>query len=101
MKSERPPTLHVYYGAAARWHQPTLDRVQDALGRECDHYDGLQADFEYANDDEVRAAVLVVRNLGVPAEGCGVGEGPSKRALDEARDVMDAAYKRHVADQSR
>lgn len=44
--------------------------------------------------DQVREALLLVRELGIAAEGCGAGQGPPKRALDEARDAMRSAYKK-------
>lgn len=85
--------LHVYYGNDKRWDDSLLKRVQEALSRECIGFDGLQADFEYDNKDEALVALLVVRDLGVRAKTCGIGEGPTAAALGRARDAMRSAYK--------
>lgn len=93
---EHRHVLSVYYGTATRWDHAVLERVQKALERECDSFDGLQANFQFDSCDAAREALLVVRALDVRAEGCGVGVGPTAASLDEAKRVMRRSYERHV-----
>lgn len=90
--AKKPTTLAVYYGNKKRWDWPTLDRIQKKLGLVCEGFDGLQADFEYATQDEAFEALLIVRGLGITAETGGVGRGPSREALRRARAVMKRSY---------
>ncbi|MFI5297357.1 MAG: hypothetical protein ACHREM_04605 [Polyangiales bacterium] len=94
-------TVSVYYGDKKRWDYPALERVQEALGRESDGFDGLQADFEFDTKDEALAALLKVRALGMRAETNGIGDGPSRAAIAAARKVMSKAFERTMGPRSR
>ena len=80
--------LHVYYGDRKRWDQASLDCVQSAVGKECDGFDGLQADFSFGSADEALSALLFVRRLGIRCEYKTVGEGPSAEGYSAARNAL-------------
>jgi hypothetical protein len=92
-----PFHLAVYYGENGRWDLESLRRTEIAVANvdtdtqindvprnNMSGFDGLQADFYFDTKDEALAALLRVRHAGFRAESCGIGEGPTKKALDEA-----------------
>lgn len=85
--------VHVYYGQEKRWDHHALERVQQAVGQECEGFDGLQADFEFDTEGKAISAFLVIRVLGVPVEYGALGKGPSQEALQAAQNAMSQAYK--------
>jgi hypothetical protein len=87
-------TLKVYYGNDQRWNQSLLNIIQEKLKRMCDGFDGLQADFVYHTYNEATAALFVVRGLNVRAQIGETGMGPSERAIWEAQQIMQEAYRK-------
>ena len=92
-------TVHVYYGDPIRWDHDRLERISTVVAAALglpqvspDGFDGLQADYRFATKQQAHIALLAALQTGVAAECCGVGRGPTRAAVDEAKQVGRAAY---------